>query len=111
MCIIHKGFIGIRVVSPASILLDKLIGLKPEIPYEIIHSTLHFILPNIKLWRHDVIYLIKEFLRIYFDPYWKLRGIDWGVKRFVRDDYKRTSKPKITPEAFTPPKEMSWYPA
>jgi hypothetical protein len=37
MCIIHKGFRGFRAVSPALILGCKLIGLKPEIPYEIIH--------------------------------------------------------------------------
>ena len=40
MCIIHKGFRGIRAVLPASILDGNLIGLKPAIPYEIIHSTL-----------------------------------------------------------------------
>lgn len=40
MCIIHKGFRGFRAVSPASILGGNLIGLKPAIPYEIIHSTL-----------------------------------------------------------------------
>ncbi len=39
MCIIHKGFRGFRAVSPASILGGNLIGLKPAIPYEIIHST------------------------------------------------------------------------
>jgi hypothetical protein len=37
MCIIHKGFRGFRAFSPASILGGKLIGLKPAIPYEIIH--------------------------------------------------------------------------
>ncbi len=37
MCIIHKGFRGFRALSPASILGGNLIGLKPEIPYEIIH--------------------------------------------------------------------------
>ena len=36
MCIIHKGFRGIRAVLPASILGGNLIGLKPAIPYEII---------------------------------------------------------------------------
>lgn len=40
MCIVHKGFKGIRAVSPASILGSKLIGLKPEIPYDTIHLTL-----------------------------------------------------------------------
>lgn len=40
MCIIHKGFGGIRAVSPESILGGNLISLKPEIPYEIIHQTL-----------------------------------------------------------------------
>jgi len=40
MCIVHKGFRGFRVVSPASILGGNLIGLKPEIPYDTIHSTL-----------------------------------------------------------------------
>ncbi len=44
MCIIHKGFRGFRAVSPASILGGNLIGLKPAIPYEIIHSTLPCIL-------------------------------------------------------------------
>lgn len=37
MCIIHKGFIGFQAVSPASSLGGNLIGLKPAIPYEIIH--------------------------------------------------------------------------
>ena len=36
MCIIHKGFRGFRAASPASNLGGNLIGLKPEIPYEII---------------------------------------------------------------------------
>ena len=40
MCIIHKGYRGFRALSPASILCGNLIGLKPEISYEIIHSTL-----------------------------------------------------------------------
>ncbi len=40
MCIIHKGFRGFRAISPASISGGNLIGLKPAIPYEIIHSTL-----------------------------------------------------------------------
>ncbi len=43
MCIIHKGFRGFRAVSPASILGGNLIGLKPAIPYDTIHSTLPFI--------------------------------------------------------------------
>ncbi len=46
MCIIHKGFRGFRALSPASILLCNLIGLKPAIPYEIIHLTLAFIVKN-----------------------------------------------------------------
>lgn len=40
MCIIHKGFSGFRVLSPASILVRNLIGLESAIPYEIIHSPL-----------------------------------------------------------------------
>ena len=40
MCIVHKGFRGFRAVSPASILVGNLIGLKPAIPYDTIHSTL-----------------------------------------------------------------------
>ncbi len=36
MCIIHKGLSGFGTLSPASILGDNLIGLKPAIPYEII---------------------------------------------------------------------------
>lgn len=40
MCIIHKGLRGFRALSPASILGGNLTGLKPEIPYEIIHSPL-----------------------------------------------------------------------
>lgn len=40
MCIIHKGFRGKQAVSTASILGGKLIGLKPAIPYEMIHSSL-----------------------------------------------------------------------
>lgn len=43
MCIIHKGFSGFRALSPASILGGFLIGLTPEIPYEIIHLTLPII--------------------------------------------------------------------
>jgi hypothetical protein len=43
MCIIHKGFRGFQAVSPASNLVGNLIGLKPVIPYEIIHLTLEFI--------------------------------------------------------------------
>jgi len=40
MCIVHKGFRGFQAVSPASILGGNLLGLKPEIPYDTIHSTL-----------------------------------------------------------------------
>jgi hypothetical protein len=40
MCIVHKGFRGFRAVSPASILGSKMIGLKPAIPYDTIHSPL-----------------------------------------------------------------------
>jgi len=40
MCIIHKGFRGFRALSPASILVCNLIGLKSAIPYEIIHLPL-----------------------------------------------------------------------
>lgn len=43
MCIVHKGFRGFRAVSPASILGGNLIALKPEIPYDTIHSTLALI--------------------------------------------------------------------
>jgi hypothetical protein len=39
MCIIHKGSRGFRAISLASMLGGKLIGLRPEIPYEIIHVT------------------------------------------------------------------------
>lgn len=41
MCIVHKGFRGFRAASPASILGGDLIGLKPVIPYDTIHSTLY----------------------------------------------------------------------
>jgi hypothetical protein len=40
MCIVHKGFRGFRAASSASILFGNLIGLKPAIPYDTIHSTL-----------------------------------------------------------------------
>lgn len=40
MCIIQKLFRDFRAVSPALILGDNMIGLKPAIPCEIIHSTL-----------------------------------------------------------------------
>ena len=40
MCIILKGFRGFRAVLLASKLGGNLIGLKPAIPYEIIHSPL-----------------------------------------------------------------------
>jgi len=43
MCIIHKGFRGFRAVSPASNLCGNMTGLKPAVPYEIIHSTLGII--------------------------------------------------------------------
>ena len=43
MCIVHKGFRGFRVASPASILGGNLTGLKPAIPYDTIHSTLYTI--------------------------------------------------------------------
>lgn len=40
MCIVHKGFRGFRAVSPALNLGGNLIGLKPAIPYDTIHSPL-----------------------------------------------------------------------
>jgi len=40
MCIVHKDFRGFRAVSPASNSVGSLIGLKPAIPYDTIHSTL-----------------------------------------------------------------------
>ena len=40
MCIIHKVVRGFRAASPALFSGGNLIVLKPEIPYEIIHSTL-----------------------------------------------------------------------
>ncbi len=40
MCIVHKGFRGLRAVSPASTFGSNLTVLKPAIPYEIIHSPL-----------------------------------------------------------------------
>ena len=33
MCIVHKGFSGLRAVSPASIWGGNWIGLNPAIPY------------------------------------------------------------------------------
>jgi len=36
-CIVHKGFRGFRAVSLALISGGNLTGLKPAIPYEIIH--------------------------------------------------------------------------
>ena len=48
MCIVHKGFIGFRAASPASILGGNLIGLKPAIPYDTIYSTLCVIRMNIQ---------------------------------------------------------------
>ena len=44
MCIVHKGFRGFRTASLASFFCDNLIGLKPAIPYDTIHSTLYAIL-------------------------------------------------------------------
>jgi len=44
MCIVHKGFRGFRAASPAIFLGGNLTGLKPEIPYDTIHSTLCHIL-------------------------------------------------------------------
>jgi len=46
MCIVHKGFRGFRAVSPASVLGGNMIGLKPAIPYDTIHSTLAGIKKN-----------------------------------------------------------------
>jgi len=46
MCIIHKGFRGFRALSPASNFGGNLIGLKPAIPYEIIHQPLYAKLKN-----------------------------------------------------------------
>lgn len=43
LCIVHKGFRGFQEVSPVSILGGNLIGLNPEIPYDIIHLTLAII--------------------------------------------------------------------
>ncbi len=40
MCIVHKGFRGFRAASPALTLGGNLIGLKPAIPYDTIHSPL-----------------------------------------------------------------------
>jgi hypothetical protein len=40
MCIVHKGFRGFRAVLPASIFGGNLMGWKPAIPYDTIHSTL-----------------------------------------------------------------------
>ena len=40
MCIVNKGFRGFRAFSPASILGGNLKDLKPEIPYDTIHSML-----------------------------------------------------------------------
>jgi len=37
MYTIHKGLSDYRAFSPASISSSKLIGLKPAIPYKIIH--------------------------------------------------------------------------
>ena len=50
MCIVHKGFRGFRAISPASILGGKLIGLKPAIPYDTIHSPLAAIRKKNKLY-------------------------------------------------------------
>ena len=47
MCIVHKGFSGFQAVSPVSILGGNLIGLKPAIPYDTIHSTLGVINENL----------------------------------------------------------------
>jgi len=38
MCIVHKGFRGIRAVSPSLNLGGNLIGLKPAPPYDTIHQ-------------------------------------------------------------------------
>ena len=46
MCIVHKGFRGFRAVSPASTLGGNLIGMKPAIPYDTIHSPLATIRKN-----------------------------------------------------------------
>ena len=46
MCIIHKGFRGFQTVSSALNLDGNLIGLKPAIPYEIIHLPLYTIIKD-----------------------------------------------------------------
>jgi hypothetical protein len=53
MCIIHKGFRGFRTLSPALILGGILIGMKPAIPYEIIHLTLGVIYEGTTIKEND----------------------------------------------------------
>lgn len=48
MCIIHKGFRGLRAISSVSIFGGNLIILKSTIPYEIIHSPLAHIKNNVR---------------------------------------------------------------
>ena len=46
MCIIHKGFRGLRALLLISIFGGNLIGLSTEIPYEIIREPFWSILGN-----------------------------------------------------------------
>ncbi len=69
MCIIHKGSRGFRALSHASIFGGNLIGLKTEIPYEIIHSTLRQMQKQptkfkiVKAIKHFIIFEIKDYGR------------------------------------------------
>jgi hypothetical protein len=62
MCIVHKGFRGFRAVSPASILGGNLIGLKPAIPYDTIHSTLCTSCTKTRLTKFQLAKSAKSFL-------------------------------------------------
>lgn len=64
MCIVHKGFRGKRALSSASILGGNLIGLKPAIPYDTIHSTFGAIRKKNKLVKKITILLFGIILLV-----------------------------------------------
>ena len=64
MCIVHKGFRGFRALSPALILGGKLIGLKPAIPYDTIHSPLCLIFRKTEKMKKIIFLAILIFVAV-----------------------------------------------
>jgi hypothetical protein len=60
----NKGFRGKRALSPALNLVDKLIGLNPAIPYEIVQLNVVCNLTETREFNNRVHY-IKKFRKIF----------------------------------------------